>query len=190
MGKYTWPHQIADAAYWYLQILKQVGNSQTLSEFMDKILMDPNFGKRPQRRAVQRKLYKLHELGLIDKRGDYNNAKYAITDSGVEQLGKLSLLKYQKQQIEKWDGQWRLVSFDIPETLREARYHIRRLLKELGFTQLQLSLWIHPYPYLEAFNAIQKAYGIEEHLILLEVSAYSPPDHILKHFHKLYPEHF
>ncbi len=173
-----------------MQVIKEISAGASLNEIMDKVLVNPNFGKRPTRREVQRQLYNLEEVGLIKKSGTYGKAEFAITKTGIEELEKLTFLKYKQPKIAKWDGRWRLVAFDIPEPLRDARHHIRRLLKELGFKQLQLSLWIHPLPYLEAFHAIQKAYGIEQHLQLLEVVDFQPTGNMMKHFKKLYPALF
>jgi DNA-binding transcriptional regulator PaaX len=45
----------------------------------------------------------------------------------------------------KWDGKWRLVLFDIPESKRPLRDYIRSTLKRLGFKEFQRSLWIYPF---------------------------------------------
>jgi len=189
MGKYIWPHKIGDAAYWYLQVLREFRREVSLTEFLEKI-SDPRFGKRPSRRNVQRQLYTLHLSGLIDKRGGYNNAKFTINENGIARLNGLTFLNHSKNEPLTWDKHWRLVIFDIPESLREARHHVRRLLKELGFQQLQLSVWIHPFPVLKEFEVIRDAYGIQTHLILMEVVNYQPSQDLLKQFQKLYPKHF
>ena len=46
----------------------------------------------------------------------------------------------------RWDGVWRLVVFDIPESSRALRTRLRRRLKEFGFGWLQNSVWISPHP--------------------------------------------
>jgi len=45
-----------------------------------------------------------------------------------------------------WDGQWRLVVFDLPETKSTLRTRLRRFLKDHGFGYLQNSVWITPDP--------------------------------------------
>ena len=44
-----------------------------------------------------------------------------------------------------WDGRWRLVIFDVPEKLRKGRDALREKLKDLGFYELQKSVFIFPY---------------------------------------------
>ncbi len=51
-------------------------------------------------------------------------------------------------QIKKsaiWDRKWRVVFFDIPEKKRKARDALRNKLRELGFRELQKSVFVHPY---------------------------------------------
>lgn len=91
-----------------------------------------------------------------------------VTVKGILKLDSLEFkaIVYNKP----WDKQWRLVIYDIPESKRLARDKIRQLLKDLGFRQLQISVWAHPMPCLKQFQIIKKAYGIENHLLLLEVN--------------------
>ena len=51
-----------------------------------------------------------------------------------------------------WDGFWRVVAFDIPETATARRTRLRRRLHEFRFGWLQNSVWITPDP-IEAFRA-------------------------------------
>jgi DNA-binding transcriptional regulator PaaX len=46
----------------------------------------------------------------------------------------------------QWDGRWRIVFFDIPEKRRKARDALRDKLRDLGFYELQKSVFVHPFP--------------------------------------------
>ncbi len=48
-----------------------------------------------------------------------------------------------------WDGQWRLVVFDVPLGLDNQRKKLRRYLQARHFGYLQKSLWISPDPMAE-----------------------------------------
>ncbi len=50
-----------------------------------------------------------------------------------------------KLQITKWDGKWRIVLFDVPESKRPVRDYLRGVLKRLGFREFQRSMWVWPY---------------------------------------------
>lgn len=54
----------------------------------------------------------------------------------------------------EWDGQWRMVLFDLPESRRSLRAALRRKLIESGFGCLQRSVWITPHSFeLAGFDA-------------------------------------
>ena len=44
----------------------------------------------------------------------------------------------------RWDGKWRLVSFDVPGGYSAKRDQIRSFLKEFDFLPLQKSVWVSP----------------------------------------------
>ena len=65
----------------------------------------------------------------------------------LEEKGKKRILQYKMDTLTlrntgKWDGLWRVVIFDIPEDNRKAREFFREKLKDLGFQQLQKSVFI------------------------------------------------
>lgn len=45
-----------------------------------------------------------------------------------------------------WDGLWRLVVFDVPESEEALRTRLRRKLRSLNFGFLQQSVWLSPDP--------------------------------------------
>ena len=49
----------------------------------------------------------------------------------------------------RWDGRWRLVLFDVPETLTPTRDRLRRYLRSRGFGCLQNSVWVTPHSVIE-----------------------------------------
>lgn len=51
-----------------------------------------------------------------------------------------------KAPSEVWDGGWRIVFFDIPEKKRKYRDYLRKIIKLIGFYELQRSIWVYPYP--------------------------------------------
>lgn len=71
-------------------------------------------------------------------------AKLRISSIGKKKLSRdFPFLNLQNQ---KWDGKWRIVTFDIPIKKRNLRDNLRRKLKELGFGMLQQSIWVSAHP--------------------------------------------
>lgn len=63
--------------------------------------------------------------------------------------GKMRALTYKFNQLKikkgKWDGKWRVVFFDVPEKQRFARDVLRSKIKNMGFYELQKSVFVFPY---------------------------------------------
>jgi DNA-binding transcriptional regulator PaaX len=179
MGKYIWPGQLGKAALWYMELLYAASRGVTLNEFIELI------GEDHPRKTVLARLERLRNKKLVARSGQGHKFTYTLTAKGMHELGLMKL--HRIDPPDQWDSTWRIVIFDIPETKREARHHIRRLLRELGFIQLQMSVWVHPFAVLGQFKQLQAAYGIAEHLFLLEVPNFEPPADIVSHFVDSYP---
>jgi len=79
--------------------------------------------------------------------------------------GKLRALRYKIDEMvvipqKRWDKQWRLVIFDIPEKYKRMRDIFRQHLKILGFYQLQKSVWVHAYPCLDEIEFLREIYHV------------------------------
>lgn len=80
---------------------------------------------------------RLREKGLADFI-DEEKLILKLTDRGLDQA---IWAKLREEEGRDWDGNWTLVSFDIPEKRRAVRDLLRSRLKEWGFVPWQKSLW-------------------------------------------------
>ncbi|MCF6314572.1 MAG: hypothetical protein L3J39_19140 [Verrucomicrobiales bacterium] len=71
----------------------------------------------------------------------------------------------------KWDGNWRMVLFDIPESKRNLRRKIREILHSQHFGCLQQSVWISPHPMNTIKHALGKTRADPSSLTLLEAQS-------------------
>lgn len=113
----------------------------------------------------------LKSKNYITKQGRGDLATTQITEAGFNRLQELNF-NHLSLDGDPWDGLWRVVTFDIPESHRTARSALRRLLKQLGFKQLHLSVWVHPLPCSDEIKFIKDKYGVHEHITLLEVTTF------------------
>lgn len=67
-----------------------------------------------------------------------------------------------------WDGAWRIVAFDIPETVSAMRIRLRRKLHELRFGWLQNSVWISPDPIADFHAVVGDSLVLPESLSVFE----------------------
>jgi len=72
---------------------------------------------------------------------------------------------------QRWDGQWRIVIFDVPDKKKAAREALRRTLRILGFVQLQESVWVIPFDCRKEIETVKQIYGLGEDLRLIVAAA-------------------
>lgn len=129
--------------------------------------------------------------GLIEKQnkeeiGADEKSSYRLTEKGFVKLClHFPFFRFLK---DKWDGKWRIISYEIPEKKREIRDRLRREMQGWGLGPWHRSFWLTPHPiigtlrelvsqkeeeaYIQAFEAehsfgdrailIEKVWNIEE----------------------------
>jgi len=115
------------------------------------------FGKRQYpSRYINNAITRLSKKGLIVFEEKKGKKFIRLTPDGKKRLSLYKQKTWGLPKNKKWDGKWRIVTFDIREERRLTRDKIRRTLKEVGFTKLQNSTWIYPYE-CEEFIKLLKA---------------------------------
>lgn len=128
--------------------------SHSLKIMLEKI--DQTLGFTPEKK--KNAIYNAKKAGWIKEDGK-------LTKEGWEKINQI-FPSYRKPK--NWNGKWYLVIFDIPERIRLRRDILRKKLKKLGFGQLQASVWICPYNYLNNVLEIIRFYYLENFVILSE----------------------
>jgi len=87
----------------------------------------------------------------------------------LTERGEKYALRYKLDEItiptpSHWDGRWRIVMFDIPEKYRFARDSLRNKLNEIGFREVQKSVFIHPYPCHDEIDFIVEVFEIRKYV--------------------------
>ena len=138
------------------------------------LLKDNNFvsWKKFNDSRVKQLTSRLKNRGLIKSR--IKNRKLIIT---LTKKGKQRVLDYDIDSIElkkhkKWDGRWRIVLFDIPESEKAARDALRCKFKFLGMHQLQKSAFVYPYNCREEILYVANFYEVADHIFYLEAKIY------------------
>ena len=107
---------------------------------------------------------RLRDQGFIEKIQDIDQDKIIlrITSKGLYQT------KIEKAlTAEKWDGKWRLVIFDIPESKRRLRNTLRQKLKGWGFKYWQKSLWASKKDVAEPLRDFIGEIGISDWVLVV-----------------------
>ncbi len=117
--------------------------------------------------ALARSLKNLVEGGYaeIHKTERQNYAK--ITSLGKTRLNSMTLENADALVPQTWDGFWRIILLDLPESRKSERESLRYLLKKAGFVCLKNSAWISPYPYEHLFMNIKKDLGFSAEMMII-----------------------
>ncbi len=93
--------------------------------------------------------------------------KVKLTNKGRKRILEMSLELVEIKKPEKWDGKWRIVIFDVPVKQNMAREALRSKIKNLGFRQLQKSVWIIPWECEDEILFISEAYEVEKYVEII-----------------------
>lgn len=90
----------------------------------------------------------------------------------LEEKGKKRILQYKIDELRiketnRWDGLFRIVTFDIPEDKRIAREMFRKKLKELGFQRLQKSVFVIRFACKDEIDFLRHSLEISSHVLYI-----------------------
>lgn len=140
--------------------------------------------RRFEKRKFLQDLKRLQERELIALR--------ELPDGTVEmrlrKKGEHIALRYHFETMsiarpKQWDGAWWLVMFDISRKHNKARDALRMKLKDLGFYQLQESVFIFPFPCEKEIDALAAFWGVRNSVLLMRVSQFEGEEKLKHHFH-------
>lgn len=124
--------------------------------------------------GLAKRVYNLERSGYVKRVKKNNTSFFHLTPKG-----RLQFLKYfhlEKIRKGKWDGRWRVIIFDIPETLKKWREFIRPKLKELGFYPLQESVYLTPFPVTEDLDIFLEEWNLRKYFRYLTVTEIDDED--------------
>jgi DNA-binding transcriptional regulator PaaX len=119
------------------------------------------------RNGLLRQATKLERRQLLERDATAPDDRlYRLTAQG--RLHVLGGRDPEEQWARPWDGQWRLVLFDVPTGQNARRERLRRYLRDKGFGYLQNSVWISPDMLNEERQILGGGKINVESLVLLE----------------------
>lgn len=143
-------------------------------------LIDPN--PRKAMGKLERALRNLASAGDIKTSGKKGQKQYRITTTGRQKLARLKFAEYAVPEQVKWDGKWRVVCFDIPETKKYNRTLFQTKLSALGFYRLQNSVFVYPYPCDQLIKLAYGAFGLQKFVRIIVADHIDNEAHILNFF--------
>lgn len=123
----------------------------------------------------------LEQRGQIEMTKEKDKIFIKLTKKGKLQA-LLDRIKINSGDGKKWDGKWRMVIWDIPESSHRERNRIRYFLKNLGFYRLQFSVFIRPYPIPGVAVDFLRESGLLKFIRFLRVDKVDEEGELLKYF--------
>ncbi len=116
-----------------------------------------------ERQSLKRAIKKLYESKLIsEKQNSDGSTTIVLTDEGKQKALTYDLEKMEIEKPRQWDKKWRVVLFDIPNSIKKIRDALRFHLKKLGFYEFQESVFIHPYNCKDEIDYLIEFYDIRK----------------------------
>lgn len=160
--------RISDRLFWGLavggEIIDQLVGGGSRAYHAGKLFFWTPVGySRRRYRDIASRLVRTSKIQKVIINGQ---VQFRLASAGRQQL--LRAFPVLKQTGKPWDGFWRLVVFDIPETRRSRRDSLRRELVKLGFGRLQDSIYLSPHAWDETFLNWIKSEDLSGAILLLE----------------------
>ena len=139
--------------------------------------------KKHKPRKLTDAFKRLQKRGCIEIEVIRNQIYIRLTKEGRKLAGWMQIDALKIKRPKKWDGNWRLVIFDISQMKKSHREALRGKLKQLGFYPLQKSVWIHPFECRDEIELLRDFFGLsEKEMRLIVARDIGKDDWLKKHF--------
>lgn len=123
------------------------------------------------KRALHNAIRRLYRSKLIDAKDNPDSSVTVI----LSNKGKKRALTYQIDEIKipemkKWDRNWRVVLFDIPEKFKKSRDALSLALKKMGFYKFQKSVFVHPFECQNEIDFVIEFFSLRPYVRYLTAS--------------------
>ncbi len=120
--------------------------------------------KRYSKKQLSNAFANLKNRKLVEIIQEKNGkTKVILTNTGEKRVKEFCFEELRIQKARKWDKKWRVLVYDIPtkpKVYNNAREALRAKIKEIGFVQLQKSVWVCPYECEDEILFLSESYRV------------------------------
>jgi phenylacetic acid degradation operon negative regulatory protein len=120
-----------------------------------------NFGLSEQ--AIRSAVSRMCRSGLLTAKRTNRKSFYSLTGEGHNLLTEGAQRIFRRKDS-PWDGNWNIVTYSIPEPMRQARDRLRLELGWLGYGALGEATWVSPYDRTREVKSLLERLNIEEYV--------------------------
>ncbi len=136
-----------------------------------KLLGNFNLSEQAIRSAVSR----MCRSGLLKAKRTHRKSYYSLTSEGHSLLTEGAQRIFHRKKSH-WDGNWNIVTYSIPERMRQARDRLRLELGWMGYGALGEATWISPYDLTREVRSLLKRLDIEGYVHIFSARHQSGTD--------------
>lgn len=134
-------------------------------------------------RQISQTFWRLRHTKLINFKEDNNgNIRVVLTDAGKKKILTYNMDALSIKTPKRWNGNWHIVVFDIPENKKTARNALVNKMKELGLLMFQKSVWIHPYDCKDEIDFVANFFNVGKYLHHIETKNMTNDDLLRERF--------
>ncbi|WP_017753415.1 PaaX family transcriptional regulator [Calidifontibacillus oryziterrae] len=119
--------------------------------------------------SVRGAILRMNKQDLLTVRKVGNKSYYTVSPKGKLRIED-GVKRVYSIGNNKWDGNWRIVSYSMPEEMRDLRNQVRKELTWIGFGMLSNSVWISPNYIEKQVMDMISHYKLEDYTVLFSSS--------------------
>ena len=130
-----------------------------------------------ERMSLRAALKRLRERRLIDVVAKNGRIFLMVTEKGKKRFREFEFENMQLQLPSRWDKQWSVILFDIPEAHKAARDALRQKLNALGCLQFHKSVFVHPSPCEDEIDVVAELFHVRPFVTVVRASSLGHQEH-------------
>lgn len=153
-------------------LVSAMGESKQSKRFSKKQIRN-TFGLLKQRKLVE----------IVREKDGKTTTR--LTNKGQARIKEFCFEELRIAKAKQWDKKWRILIYDIPtkpKIYNKAREALRVKIKEIGFIQLQKSVWVCPYECEDEILFLAECYFVTKFIEILTVEKILHEDQLKRKF--------
>jgi hypothetical protein len=108
--------------------------------------------------------------------------KLELTNEGKLYMARLKVKSIKLPFNKKWDGLWRVITFDIPEKLKMNRRRFSKALNFAGMYNMEKSIFVYPHECKEEILKIAELFLVKKYVRYIAARSIEPDIKIKNNF--------
>jgi len=127
-------------------------------------LLDRGAKRAGRDRSLEQTIRGLRERRFVEFVSQNGRIQLQITEAGRKRLRRFEFENMRLALPARWDKQWTIVLFDVPESKKVARNALQRKLREIGCFQFHKSVFVHPADCADEIDFVTETFLVSRYV--------------------------